>query len=190
MTYKKAIILAGGVGERLKPYTIVLPKPLMPVGSYPIIELVIKHLCKYDFKNITIALNYKGNLIKSFLKNLKNKSTKIKYSFEKKSLGTIGPIRLIKKLPNDFLVINGDILTDLNLNKFYQNHKSSKKLISMSVTTRKSLLNYGIVKFDKRNILTNFKEKPKNKFNVSMGIYCLNKKILKYVKKKNLDLII
>jgi NDP-sugar pyrophosphorylase family protein len=85
MIFKKAIILAGGEGRRLKPYTLTIPKPLMPVGSYPIIDLVIKYLLKYNFKNITIALNYKGDLIKSFLKNIKNKSIKIEYSFEKKT---------------------------------------------------------------------------------------------------------
>jgi NDP-sugar pyrophosphorylase family protein len=126
MIFKKAIILAGGEGRRLKPYTLTIPKPLMPVGSYPIIDLVIKYLLKYNFKNITIALNYKGDLIKSFLKNIKNKSIKIEYSFEKKTLGTIGPLKLIKKLPENFLVINGDVLTDLNLQEFYKSHIKSK----------------------------------------------------------------
>lgn len=188
MISRKAIILAGGEGKRLKPYTLTLPKPLMPVGSYPIIDLVIKYLSKYNYKNITIALNYKGDLIKSFLKNSKNKSIKIDYSFEKKELGTIGPLRLIKRLPEDFLVINGDVLTDLNLEKFFKNHKKSKKLISISVTTRKSKLDYGIVKSNKSEVLIDFQEKPLNKFNVSMGIYLLNKKILKFIPNKKFGL--
>ena len=188
MDLKKAIILAGGEGKRLKPYTLTIPKPLMPVGSYPIIDLVIKYLLKYNYKNITIALNYKGDLIKSFLKNIKNKSIKIDYSFEKKALGTIGPLKLIKKLPKNILIINGDVLTDLNLEEFFKNHKKSKKLISISVTTRKSKLDYGIIKYNKEGILVDFHEKPVNKFNVSMGIYLLNKKIIKFIPNKKFGL--
>ena len=118
----RAIILAGGKGVRLLPYTLTIPKPLVPIKNKAVLELIIYKLVKEGFKHITIAVNYKSDLIQAFIKKIKIKKIKIDFVFEKKFLGTMGPIKLIKNLPNNFLVINGDIITRLNMNKFMSYH--------------------------------------------------------------------
>ena len=182
MRSKTAVILAGGKGERLKPYTLVMPKPLMPIHENPIVELIIKKLSKAGFKKIIMAVNYRGDLIKAFFQNGKKWNVKIDYSFEKQELGTAGPLKLLKKkLPNNFLVINGDILSDISLNKLYKSHLESKKLFTVSVSKRKNLIDYGVIQLNKQKRIIKFTEKPRNQFFVSMGIYFLNKKILNFI---------
>ncbi|KAI4452789.1 UTP--glucose-1-phosphate uridylyltransferase [Eubacterium plexicaudatum ASF492] len=115
---KCAVILAGGKGTRLRPYTIAMPKPLVPVGDYPIMEIIIRQLVKYGFKRIIITVNHQAELIQSYFGDGKKWGIHIEYSLETKPLGTMGPLRQIKDLPEHFLVMNGDILTDLNFAKF------------------------------------------------------------------------
>ena len=112
---RRVIILAGGKGSRLRPYTIVLPKPLMPIGEYPILEVVVRQLIKKGFNHITMAVNHQASLIKSFFGNGSKWSIKIDYYQEESPLGTMGALKKIDNLPEHFLIMNGDILTDLNL---------------------------------------------------------------------------
>jgi NDP-sugar pyrophosphorylase family protein len=133
---KRAIILAGGKGTRLRPYTVVLPKPLMPIGEYPILEVVIRQLINYGFDHITLAVNHQAELIKAFFGDGSKWNIKIDYSLEDQPLGTMGPLKLIKDLPKNFLVMNGDILTDLNFSEFYDNHSNNKELFTISSYTR------------------------------------------------------
>ena len=179
---KLAIILCGGLGTRLRPYTKVLPKPLMPINGKPILEIVINNLKKNNFKNIILSIGYKGDLIKSFFGNGEKYGVKINYIEENRPLGTMGPLNLIKKLPNDFLVMNGDILTTLNLNKFFKKHLNSKSIFTISTISRNHLIDYGVINF-KRNKMIDFIEKPKKKFNVSMGIYAVNIEAVKHIPK-------
>ena len=116
---KRAIILAGGKGTRLRPYTVVLPKPLMPIGEHPILEVVIRQLISYGFDHITLAVNHQAELIKAFFGDGSKWNIKIDYSLEDQPLGTMGPLKLIKDLPENFLVMNGDILTELKFSEFY-----------------------------------------------------------------------
>src|SRR3974390_811573 len=104
---RRAVILAGGKGTRLRPYTVVLPKPLMPIGDYPILEVVVRQLVRSGFSRITMAANHQAEVIKAFLGDGSKWNTAIDYSFEDKPLGTMGPLRLIKDLPEHFLVMNG-----------------------------------------------------------------------------------
>ena len=180
---KRAIILAGGKGTRLKPLTKILPKPLMPIGKFTILEIVIKQLRYYGFKYITITVNHQANLIKAFLGNGKKFDVLIDYALEKKPLGTMGPLKSIKNLPKNFLVMNGDILTDLNFNKLFEKHIKNKNLFTISSYERDELIDYGLLETSKRKILTKFVEKPHKKYQVSMGIYVLNNNILKYIPK-------
>lgn len=179
---KLAVILCGGFGTRLRPFTEVLPKPLMPINGKPILEIVINKLKKNNFKNIILSIGYKGDLIKSFFGNGKKYGVKINYIEEKKPLGTMGPLKLIKKMPNNFLVMNGDILTNLNLSKFFIKHVRSKSIFTISTISRDHLIDYGVIKFNK-NKVTSFIEKPKKNFNVSMGVYAINKRVIKYIPK-------
>ena len=116
----RAIILAGGKGTRLRPYTYVLPKPLMPIGGeHPILEIIVKQLKNYGFTHITIAVNYLANIIQALFEDGSNIGIKIDYSLEKKPLGTVGPLTIINDLPDNFFVMNGDLLTDLNYKELF-----------------------------------------------------------------------
>ena len=132
MRVKRAIILCGGKGTRLKPYTVALPKPLMPIGDYPIIEVIIRQLKSYGFNRITLAVNHQAEIFKAFFGNGDKWDIKIDYVLEQKPLGTMGPLTLIDDLDDSFLVMNGDILSDLDFGAFYELHKKSKAIFSIS----------------------------------------------------------
>ncbi len=182
MKIKHVVILAGGKGSRLRPYTVVLPKPLMPIGDYSILEVIINQLKKNKFNRITLAVGYKANLIKSFFGNGDNFGVKIDYIHEKKHLGTMGPLNLLKRVEENFLVMNGDILADINYDKFLKNHSKNKNMFSIATYKKNYKIDFGVLN-TKNHVLTNFFEKPKKKFEVSMGIYALNKSIIKLIPK-------
>src|ERR1700731_324758 len=119
---KRAVILAGGIGTRLRPYTVVLPKPLMPIGEYPILEVIIRQLVRQGFTHVTLAVNHQANILKAFFEDGGRWGVHIDYSLEKKPISTIAPLSLIPDLPENFLLMNGDVLTDLDLAGFLQVH--------------------------------------------------------------------
>jgi len=182
---KEAIILAGGKGTRLLPYTIHTPKPMVPVGNLPILEIVIKQLKKNNFNKITIAVNYQANLIMDYFLDGSKWGVKIKYSLEKNPLGTMGPLKIIENLPDNFLVMNGDILTNLDFVKFYEFHVKNNNNFTIAAYTRKEKIDYGVLDINKDKLI-NFSEKPDKVFNVSMGVYMINKSIIKYIAKDKL----
>ena len=181
---KRAIILAGGKGTRLRPFTKVFPKPMMPIGKYVILEIVIKQLRFYGFKHITITVNNQAKLIKAFFGNGSKFNTHIDYALEKKPLGTMGPLKTIKDLPKNILVLNGDVLTDLNFHKFHAYHIKNNNLFTISSYKRMELIDYGLLETNKKNSLIKFIEKPKKTYKMSMGVYMLKKDILKYIPKE------
>lgn len=178
---KRAIILAGGKGTRLRPYTVVLPKPLMPIGEYPILEVIIRQLAQFGFERITLAVNHQADLLKSFFGDGEKWNLKIDYSLEETPLGTIGPLALMQDLPDNFLVMNGDVLCDLNFADFYQEHIASEKIFTISSKPREQFIDYGVLDVDTAGNLSAFKEKPKTLYEVSMGVYMVSKKILDFV---------
>lgn len=180
---KRAIILAGGKGTRLKPYTIVLPKPLVPIGELPILEIVLRQLKQHDFTHITMAVNHMAELIMAFFGDGSKWGIKIDYSMEDQPLSTMGPLKLIKDLPENFLVMNGDILTDLNYGQFFDRHVKLNQIFSISSFTRTDKSEYGILETNEKQTLTAFKEKPESTFDVSMGIYALNRRVLEFIPK-------
>ncbi|MCK5050765.1 MAG: NTP transferase domain-containing protein [Candidatus Cloacimonetes bacterium] len=179
--YKRAIILAGGKGTRLKPYTIALPKPLVPIGDKPILEIIIKQLIENGFEHITITINHLADIIKAFFGDGSKWGIKIDYSLEEKPLSTMGPLSLIADLPEDFLIMNGDVLSDINFSTLMQEHQNNKNIFTISSHKRKQKCNYGILEIGENKSLIGFKEKPVVEYDVSMGIYIANKKILKYI---------
>jgi len=181
MTEKRAIILAGGKGTRLRPYTVVLPKPLMPIGDYPILEVIVRQLVQSGFRKITMAVNHQAELIKAFFGDGSKWGIAIDYSIEDKPLGTMGPLKLIPDLPDNFLVMNGDILTDLNYSEFYRQHVENGCLFSISAHSREQAIDYGVLETDTFDRLTGFHEKPKNKYLVSMGIYMVSREVLPFI---------
>ncbi|MHB9056433.1 MAG: sugar phosphate nucleotidyltransferase [Paludibacteraceae bacterium] len=178
---KRAVILAGGKGTRLKPYTISLPKPLVPVGGMPILEIIIRQLAKSGFDHITITVNHMADIIRAFFGDGSKWNVKIDYSLENKPLSTMGPLKLIKDLPENFLIMNGDVLTDLDFGKFYDEHVLENNIFTISAYTREEKVDYGVLQTGIDNKLIHFLEKPINKYNVSMGVYMANREILNYI---------
>lgn len=181
---KRAIILAGGKGTRLRPYTVVLPKPLMPIGEYPILEVIVRQLIKAGFDHITMAVNHQANLIKAFFLDGSQWGIRIDYSQENEPLGTMGPLRIIQDLPENFLVMNGDILTNLDFDKFYNDHINENACFTISAKQRLEKIDYGVLEIDKKDQLINFKEKPEIIHHVSMGIYMVSSQIIEYIPKE------
>lgn len=178
---KRAVILAGGKGTRLRPYTVVLPKPLMPIGEYPILEVIIRQLVNNGFTHVTLAVNHQAEIIKAFFADGARFDITIDYSLEEVPLGTMGPLKLISDLPEHFLVMNGDILTDMDYAAFYDNHVNNQEFFTVSSHQRIQQVDYGTLETDEAGYLTGFKEKPKLQYEVSMGVYMLNRDALSFV---------
>lgn len=177
----QAIILAGGKGRRLLPYTTVLPKPLMPIGDYPILEVILRQLKTCGFKKVTLCTGYLSELIRAYLDSNHAFGLDIRYTYEENPLGTIGPLRLIEDLDDTFLVMNGDILTDLNYRTLLNAHVQHGALATIATYQRDVNIDFGVLEKDHDNKIVAFREKPTYHFEVSMGIYVFSKKILDYV---------
>lgn len=180
----RAIILAGGKGTRLLPYTTLIPKPLVPLGGkYSILEIIISQLARSGFSHITLAVNHLSHLIMAYFGDGSRWNVKIDYSIEDFPLSTIGPLTLIEDLPEHFLVMNGDILCDLNFQAFYSQHVASHSDVSVSTFSREVKVDFGVLDYDDNLKLTNFREKPSYSFDVSMGIYCLSRSVIEQIAK-------
>ncbi len=178
---KRTVILAGGLGTRLMPYTVVLPKPLMPIGDYPILEVIIRQLAQHDFDHITLAVNHQADLFKAFFADGSRWGVKIDYSMEDKPLSTMAPLQLIDDLPENFLVMNGDILTDLNFSSLYEYHVTNGNIFTISSHIREHKIDYGVLEVNEKRCLAGFLEKPMKTFEVSMGVYMMNKSALDFI---------
>lgn len=177
---KQAIILAGGRGTRLRPYTVVLPKPLMPIGEFPILEVIVKQLAAAGFDRITMAVNHQAEIIKAFFMDGGKWNVHIEYSLEDKPLSTMGPIRLIRELEDNFLVMNGDILTDLDFAGFYATHVANNELFTISSYQREQLVDYGVLDTADGRLL-GLREKPRMTYEVSMGVYMMSRRALEFI---------
>lgn len=178
---RRAVVLAGGRGTRLRPYTVVLPKPLMPIGDFPILEVIVRQLHKSGFEHITLAVNHQANLIQAFFGQGERWGIRIDYSIESQPLSTIAPLLLIDDLPDDFLLMNGDVLTDLDFRSFLDSHKTDGSLFTIAAAHRSQLIDYGVLKADDTGRLTGFEEKPKIDYLVSMGVYGVSRRALEVV---------
>jgi len=174
----RAVILAGGKGTRLRPYTVALPKPLMPVGDCPILEVIIRQLQKFGFTRITLAVNHQADLFRAFFGDGSKWGIEIDYSLETKALSTMGPLKLIPDLPEHFLVMNGDILSDVPYGDFLDAHAAADRLFTISASRREQRVDYGVLRVDEARDLCGFEEKPVIPFLVSMGIYAVSRRVL------------
>lgn len=174
----QAVIQAGGKGVRLQPYTFLLPKPLMPVGDLPVIEILLKWLRRWGIKRTYITIGYLGNLIQALCGDGSQWDIRISYSQEPEPLGTIGPLRLIKnQLTETFFTLNGDLITDLNLHDLKTFHHEHRGLITVAVTEKIIKADLGVLE-SQNSRMTGFREKPAIKFLASTGIYCMEPQIL------------
>jgi len=172
----QAVILAGGKGTRLRPYTNVLPKPLMPVGDMPILEVIIKQLKFFGTDRVIIAVGHLHHMIESFFKNGEEYGIDIQYSLENDPLGTAGPIGLIMEdLDENFLVINGDLLTNINFRNVFDSHINNDADATLATFERTLEIDFGLVETNDNSELIDYKEKPLSKYKVSMGINVFKK---------------
>ncbi len=169
------MILAGGLGTRLRPYTTVLPKPLMPVGDRPILDIVIRQLARAEFERITIATGYLAELIEAFFGDGTRHGVEIDYFREDDPLGTVGALSLIEGLDRDFLVMNGDILTDIDYGALFEGHRQGGQIATIAAHQRDVQVSLGVMRFGHERdstVVTDYIEKPTLSYEVSMGVYC------------------
>lgn len=169
----RAVILAGGMGTRLRPYTSVLPKPLMPVGEYPIIEILIRQLRHRGVRDITIAVGYLAPLLQAYCGDGSRWGVRITYSLEHNRLGTAGPLTLIDGLSDTTLVVNGDLLTDLDFGRMLAFHHDEQPAITIASFDREERISLGVLSTDTQGRVTDYVEKPVHRYQVSMGAYVL-----------------
>ena len=178
----KAVVLAGGRGTRLAPYTKILPKPLMPIGDMPILEILLRQMSRAGVDEAILTVGHLSELLRAFFQDGERIGLRIHYSYEEKPLGTAGPLSLIKQpLDDTFLVTNGDVLTNLSFKNLIEYHKASKAIATIAMHTREVKVDLGVLQFDKDLRLTGYIEKPTYHFKVSMGVYVFEPGVLKYI---------
>ena len=180
----RAVILAGGQGTRLRPYTTVIPKPLMPVGDQPLMEIILRQLCRQGFRRVTVATGHLAQLIETFFGNGDAHGLQIDYFREQYPLGTIGALGLIPGLGGDVLVMNGDILTDLDMRAMYDEHRRSGAAATIATSHREVEISLGVLECEASadpTRVTGFLEKPRLPYEASMGVYCFAPRALESI---------
>jgi NDP-sugar pyrophosphorylase family protein len=179
----KAIILAGGKGTRLMPYTTIFPKPMLPVGDIPILEIIIRQLAYYGFKDIILSVGHFAGIIQAYFENGHSplEGVSLTYIKEEKPLGTAGPLALISDIREPFLVMNGDILTTIDYSKLLSFHKEKGSKITLAVRKKEVKMNLGIIEFTDDSQITNYIEKPTYTFYDAMGIWICEPDVLNFI---------
>jgi NDP-sugar pyrophosphorylase family protein len=178
-TIMKAIVLAGGKGTRLRPFTHVFPKPLMPLGDenpMPILEVVLRQLARYGFRDVTIITGYLTEYIETFCRDGQRFGTRIQYRRELAPLGTAGGLTLVDRPRRPVLVLNGDILTTLDFAAMYDDHRAGRASATIAAFPRQVRIDFGVLDFNEESphVLRGYREKPSFSFEVSMGLYILS----------------
>jgi NDP-mannose synthase len=177
----RVVILAGGKGTRLKPYTTVFPKPLMPISDMPILEVVLRQLKYFGFRKVTISVNHLADLIKTFFGSGEKLGLDITYCMEDKPLGTAGSISLVDDITEYFLVMNGDLLTTLDYGAMVRRHIESKATATIGVFPRNVKIDFGVLELGSAGELQRYKEKPSFEFLVSMGVNAFHRSALEFI---------
>ena len=175
------VILAGGKGTRLMPYTTALPKPLMPVGDYPILEILLRQLANQGFKNITLAVGHLAGLIQAYFKQGEDWGVELAYAYEATPLGTAGPIARLPGQDRALLVLNGDLLTTLDFSKIVRFHYDSNAVATIGTTRRTETVQFGVVETGRDGQIVAYREKPNLDYCVSMGIYVFSPSVREYI---------
>lgn len=177
----KAVILAGGKGTRLAPYTTILPKPLMPIGDMPILEVLLRQMKRAGVNHIVLTVGHLASLLRAYFGDGRQLDLDITYSFEKKPLGTAGPLAAVSDLDKTFLVTNGDVLTTLNLKKLIAFHKQKGGIATIATHQRDVKLDLGVIQWDGDDQISDYIEKPTTEYTVSMGVYVFEPRVLEYI---------
>lgn len=180
----KAIILAGGKGTRLAPYTTVLPKPLMPVDDRPILDIVIHQLVRHGMDEIILSVGYLAELLEAYYRDGSRFGVPISYAREPEPLGTAGPVALIAQqygLSETFLMMNGDVLTSIDYSHLIAYHRAQKSLLTIAMHTKHQKIDLGVMSVNDKNELIDYVEKPVVDYSVSMGIYVFEPGVLAHI---------
>lgn len=177
----KAVVLAGGKGTRLAPYTKILPKPLMPIGDMPILEILLNQIQRAGIDEVILAVGHLSELLQAFFDDGRDLGMSIRYSYEKNPLGTAGPLSLIEDLDKPFILMNGDILTTLNFVDLIKYHQETGATATIAMHPRQVNIDLGVLQCNGSNEVTGYTEKPTFDFNVSMGIYVFEPKVLSFI---------
>jgi NDP-sugar pyrophosphorylase family protein len=176
-----AVVLAGGKGSRLMPHTADLPKPLVEVGGRPVVEYLLARLKQGGVNRVIMAVNHMADQIEKRLGDGSRSGLTLEYSHERLPLSTVAPLKLIKNLPDNFLVANGDIISDLDIGALYQSHGERGAELTVATYRGTERIDFGVLEIDAENTVTGFREKPDYHFIVSMGIYVFNRSMLDLV---------
>jgi NDP-sugar pyrophosphorylase family protein len=174
-----AVVLAGGKGVRLRPYTTALPKPLVPIGDRQVIlEVVLQQLASQGFTHVTVAINHLGRLIRAFVGDGSRWGLSVDYAEEDAPLSTVGPLFALRdRLPEDFLVMNGDVLTALPFGELLRTHVEAEVPLTVATAPRSTRIDFGVLEIDQARVV-GFSEKPAMSYHVSMGVYGMSRKTL------------
>lgn len=173
---KQAVIMAGGKGTRLYPYTASIPKPLVPLGDMPILELLLRRLKAAGVTDVILAVNHLRHLIEAYFRDGSQFGLNITYHIEEQPLGTAGALAgMVDELHDNFFLTNGDLLTTLDLQDMMHFHANAEADASVGISKRDMKIDFGLIEIDENNRMAAYKEKPSSSYNVSMGIYILQR---------------
>jgi NDP-sugar pyrophosphorylase family protein len=180
---RRAVILAGGKGVRLRPFTVNFPKPLVPLNDKPVLEVLIERLIGFGVTDITLTLGHLAELVKAYFghRHQVTEAINLRYIVEEQPTGTAGSLALVPGLDETFLVMNGDLVTDLDFNGLIRFHQEQQALLTIATHTRRLKIDFGVLESDHNNRVTAYLEKPEHTYQVSMGIYVYEPAALKYV---------
>jgi NDP-sugar pyrophosphorylase family protein len=179
----RAVILAGGKGTRLAPFSVNFPKPLVPLGDVPVLEVLMRRLIQHGITDITLSLGHLAELIKAYLQQRRQlvDGITLRYVVEAEPTGTAGSLALVDGLDATFLGMNGDLLTDLNLHDLVEFHRAQKAMLTIACHAREVQIDLGVLEFDGGHRIARYFEKPRSTHHVSMGIYVYEPTVLKYI---------
>jgi NDP-sugar pyrophosphorylase family protein len=176
----KAVILAGGKGTRLRPYTTILPKPLMPIGDMPILEILLRQMKRAGVRDAVLTVGHLSEFLRMFFQDGERLGMRVSYSYEEAPLGTAGPLALVDGLTDTFMVANGDVLTTLPIAELLAHHRDSGATATIAMHRRQVHIDLGVLQLDDRQV-TGYIEKPTYDFMVSMGIYVFEPRVLDFI---------
>lgn len=180
----RAVILAGGRGTRLAPYTYVLPKPMMPIGDKAILEILLRQMKRAGINHVVLTVGHLAGLMRAFFQDGQQYDLDITYSYEATPLGTAGPLALVPNLDKTFMVSNGDVLTLLDFNDFINFHHEQGGICSIAMHKHKVHIDLGVVEQNNGDyVITGYVEKPTLDYRVSMGVYIFEPRVLDYIPK-------